>query len=263
MSLFNFFHAPKTYEEDIQREKDCVARIKQAISQKCGIENFIDYDDFTVAFAGSKENMELLLEICTQQYEGEKYLYASVDDEVSWQEWDFDNSDEFENNIIEHIANRVNRTIKTVTEVKNKSFRTASYYLDDNGEWICFENYSSDSKWFCFITNLLTESSETIKTYKLEADQPYWDEIYKNLDLAQGKLHSILDDDQDMLLITYEDGMQIDVGYIAEDKTYYITIVSSDTNEAWNNPLGEFAIKDKAKLPGELQKIILKFRETA
>lgn len=91
-------------------------------------------------------------------------------------------------------------------------------------------------------------------------EEPRWDEIYKNLDLAQGKLKTICDDDQDMLLITYEDGMQIDVGYIAEDKTYYITVVSSDTNEAWNNPLGEFAIKDKAKLPGELQKIILKFR---
>ena len=55
-----------------------------------------------------------------------------------------------------------------LTEVKNKSFRIASYYLDENGEWICFEDHSSDSKWFCFITSHLTESSETIKTYKLE-----------------------------------------------------------------------------------------------
>lgn len=168
MSLFKFFHATKTYEEDIQREKDCITRIKQAVSQKCGIDNFIDYDDFTVAFAGSKDNMELMLEISTQKCDGKKYLYASVDDDVSWQEWDFDNLDEFENNIIDHIANRVNRTIKTVTEVKNKSFRIVSYYLDENGEWICFEDHSSDSKWFCFITSHLTKSSETIKTYKLE-----------------------------------------------------------------------------------------------
>ena len=54
MRWFKFFHATKTLEEDIQREKDCVARIKQAVSKKCGMENFIDYDDFTVAFAGSK-----------------------------------------------------------------------------------------------------------------------------------------------------------------------------------------------------------------
>ena len=168
MSLFKFFHATKTHEEDAQREVDSITRIKQAISKKCGIDHFIDYDEVTVAFAGSKDNMELMLEICTQKCDGKKYLYASLDDEVSWQEWDFDNLDEFENNIIDYIANRVNRTIKTVTEVNNKNFRVASYYLNDNDEWICFEDHSSDSKWFCFITAHLIESSETIKTYKLE-----------------------------------------------------------------------------------------------
>ena len=80
----------------------------------------------------------------------------------------FHNLDEFENNIIDHIANRVNRTVKTVTEVKNKNFRIASYYLDANGEWICFEDQTSDSKWFCFTTSHLNKSSEIIKTYKLK-----------------------------------------------------------------------------------------------
>ena len=73
-------------------------------------------------------------------------------------------------------------------------------------------------------------------------------------------MQTICDDDQDMLLITYEDGMQIDVGYIEEDKTYYITVVKDDTMESWNNPLGEFATVDKSKLPTELQKAIYKFR---
>ena len=118
MSLFKFFHSTKTLEEDIQREKDCILRIKQAVSQKCGIDEFIDYDEFAVAFAGSKDNMELLLEICTQKCDDKKYLYASLDDEVSWQEWDFDNLDEFENNIIDHIANRVNRTIKIMKNTR-------------------------------------------------------------------------------------------------------------------------------------------------
>lgn len=168
MSLFKFFHSTKTYEEDIQREKDCILRIKEAVSQKCGIDNFIEYDDFTVAFAGSRDNMELMLEICTQKYNGKKYLYASVDDEVSWQEWDFDNLCEFENNIIDYIANRVNRTIKTTIEVNNNNFRVSSYYMDENGKWIRFEDQSSDSTWFCFITSHLTKSSETIKTYRLD-----------------------------------------------------------------------------------------------
>ena len=58
MALFKLFHATKTLEEDIQREKDCLLRIKNAVSQKCGIDNFIDYDDFTVAFAGSKNEKQ-------------------------------------------------------------------------------------------------------------------------------------------------------------------------------------------------------------
>lgn len=270
MGFFKFFHATKTLEEDIQREKNCVAGIKQAVSQKCGIDNFIEYDERTVAFAGSKDNMELMLEVCTQKYEGKKYLYASVDDEVSWQEWDFDNFEEFENDIIEHIANRVNRTIKTVTEADNKNFRVASYYLNENDEWICFEDHSCDSKLFCYITARLTKSSETIKTYKLETcadeesenNQLAWDDKYKKLDLNGGTLRSFCDDDEDMLRITYEDGMQIDVGYIKAEESYYITVVRDDTIESWNDPLGVFVITDKSKLAAELQKVIYKYRDT-
>ena len=156
------------FDEDLQREKDCISRIKQAVSKKCGVDNFIDYDDFTVAFAGSKDNMELMLEICTQKSKDKKFLYASVDDEVSWQEWDFDNLNEFEDNIIEYIANRVNRTIKTVTEVNNKNISIASYYLNENNEWVCFEEDCSDNKSFCYIISHLMKSEEKIKTYRLE-----------------------------------------------------------------------------------------------
>ena len=142
--------------------------------------------------------------------------------------------------------------------------------MNENGEWVCFENHSSDSKWFCSITAHLTESSEITKTYKLETradavsnlNQLSWDDTYKQLDLAHGKLQSICDDEQDMLLITYEDGMQIDVGYIEEDKTYYITVVKDDTMKSWNHPLGIFSTNDKSKLPTELQKAIQKFRNT-
>ena len=168
MGFFKLFHSTKKDEENAQREKDCIHRIKQAVCNKCGIDNFIDYDEFTVAFAGSKDNMDLMLEICTQKYDGKEYLYASVDDEVSWQEWDFDNLDEFEKDIISYIANRVNRTIKTVTEVNNKNFKVTSYYMDKNGEWVCFEEDSLGSKWVCFLASHLAESSETIKTYKLK-----------------------------------------------------------------------------------------------
>ena len=72
MGLFKFFHATKTFEEDIQGEKDCVARIKAAIAQRCGIDRFIEYDDVTVAFSGTEENMELMLEISTQKTDGKE-----------------------------------------------------------------------------------------------------------------------------------------------------------------------------------------------
>ncbi len=92
------------------------------------------------------------------------------------------------------------------------------------------------------------------------SDEQYWDDVYKKLYLACGKLQSICDDDEDMLLITYEDGMRIDVGYIEADKTYHITVVKDDTMESWNNPLGVFTTIDKSKLASELQKAIYIFR---
>ena len=168
MSIIEFFSGTKVLEEDAHREKETVSRIRQEVSRRCGIDNFIIYDDFTVAFAGSKEDMKLMLDICTQKFEGKKYLYVSIDDEFSWQEWDYENTDDFENNIIDFIANRVNRTIKTVTKIYRKNCTVASYYLNENKEWVCFEEDSTDIKWFCVIASLLFKSNEIIREYKLE-----------------------------------------------------------------------------------------------
>ena len=168
MSLFKYFHSTNICEEDINREKAFLTNIKESVSKKCGISKFIEYDDFTVAFAGSMDNMELLLEITTQKCNGKKYMYASIDDEVSWQEWDFDNLADFEKNIVEYIVNRVNKTIKTVVEISKNEFRTISSYLDENGEWVCFEEESSNNRAFGFITSKTPKSTEIIKTYKLE-----------------------------------------------------------------------------------------------
>jgi len=111
-----------------------------------------------------------MLEICTQKYDGKKYLYASVDDEVSWQEWDFDNVTEFENNIINHVSNRVNRTIKTVIQKeKHKRYQVSIYNLDEaTGGWVLIEEDETDNGLVCFIAANKTETVETIKTYKLE-----------------------------------------------------------------------------------------------
>lgn len=168
MSLFKFFHSNKDDEIDIEKEKNCIRIIKQSVSEKCGISDFIDYDDFTVAFAGSKDNMQLMLEICTQKYDGKKYLYASIDDEISWQEWDFDNLADFEETITDYIAKRVNKTIKCVVDVSEEEYKISSFYLNENDEWIRFEEYSSNNQKFCFIMSKIAKSTETIKNYKLE-----------------------------------------------------------------------------------------------
>lgn len=119
------------------------------------------------------------------------------------------------------------------------------------------QNEKMDEDFVNFMSLFSAYTDDESRSYK-----PCWDDVYKRLDLACGKLQSCSDDDEDMLLITYEDGMQIDVGYIEEDKTYRITVVSSDTMESWNDPLGVFATKDKSKLAHELQKAIYKFRNT-
>ena len=61
MALFKFFRAAKSYEEDIQREKACITRIKHEVSQKCGIDNFIDNDDSTVAFFRHKKQYGIIV----------------------------------------------------------------------------------------------------------------------------------------------------------------------------------------------------------
>lgn len=172
MSFIKFFHATQTDDNDVERVKSCIHNIKTAVSVKSGVADFIDYDDSSVAFAGSKDRMELFLEIYTQKYDGKKYLYASLDDEVSWQEWDFETQAAFENNIVKHIADRVNRTIKTVTEkVKHKSYRQAVYYLEESsGEWVLLEEEQTENKLFCLIAANKTETEETVKTYKLSWD---------------------------------------------------------------------------------------------
>lgn len=75
-----------------------------------------------------------------------------------------------------------------------------------------------------------------------------WYTPFQSLDLCGGILTPILNDDQDMLEIKWADGMWIDVGYIGELKTYYITTVADDTSESWNHPLSETAVKNRADL---------------
>ena len=84
-----------------------------------------------------------------------------------------------------------------------------------------------------------------------------WFEAYQNLDLLNGQIRFILEDDEDMIEILYKDGLLIDVGYIAELSSYFITVV---LNDDWTKPIEEIDVKNKAILFDEIQKTIYKYR---
>lgn len=84
---------------------------------------------------------------------------------------------------------------------------------------------------------------------------------YEDLFLENGKLQLICDDDEDMLTITYNDGMTIDVGYIDSEKTYYITVLSSDDENGWQNPIEIIEIYNKNDLLNAIQNTIYKYRQ--
>ena len=88
-----------------------------------------------------------------------------------------------------------------------------------------------------------------------------WQDDYKNLNLMSGKISFILEDDEDMIEIHYEDGMLIDVGYIERMHSYLITVVSNDTDEGWENPLEEINIENKAELFDKIQETIFNYRK--
>lgn len=88
-----------------------------------------------------------------------------------------------------------------------------------------------------------------------------WHDEYDKLDLLNGKISFVSDDTEDMIKIDYPDGMQIDIGYIEHTQSYVITVVSNDTEEAWEAPLEEIKVKNKAELLEKMQEVIDKYRQ--
>lgn len=88
-----------------------------------------------------------------------------------------------------------------------------------------------------------------------------WYDEYTNLDLFQGDIRFISDDDEDMIEIRYYDGMLIDVGYMKESPSaYYITVVSTDDAKGWEAPLEEIKVIIKGELFDKIQETIYKYR---
>lgn len=160
------FHSSMPKEDINTRINACYNNIKFKIANQCCIVDFIEKDGW-IAFSGSSENPELLLTISAMKTKGKLYLYADVDDEVSWQEWDFENQEDFENAIVKYIAPLVNRTIKTVTEKKkHKYIKTSRYYLNNSNEWIFLDEDVVDN--FLIRLFITTDSiKEELKSYQI------------------------------------------------------------------------------------------------
>lgn len=98
------------------------------------------YDNIKRKLTNKSENLELLLTIRIVKVRGKDFLYADIDDEVSFQEWDFENVEDFENAIAKYLTPIINRKIKIVTEKKkHKYIKISHYYMDDNDEWILID----------------------------------------------------------------------------------------------------------------------------
>ncbi len=88
-----------------------------------------------------------------------------------------------------------------------------------------------------------------------------WYDEYKELDPYNGRISFVSEDDEDMIEIRYKDGMLIDVGYIERLNSYVITVVSSDTEEGWKDPLEQITVNNRSELSDTIQDTICKYRQ--
>ena len=89
----------------------------------------------------------------------------------------------------------------------------------------------------------------------------WWWERYRELNLCNGEILFIADDEEDMIEITYADGMLIDVGKPMATNQYCITVVSSNDALGWKNPIQEITVANKEDLFQKMQETIFKFRQ--
>lgn len=168
MKPFRLFHSSLPNQENMQRIENCYKNIKDKIKKNTYILNFIESDEGWIAFSGTENQPDLLLTLSIMKTEGKYYLYADLDDEISWQEWDFDNQTEFENEIVKYISPLINHTIKTITEKKkHKYVKTSRYYFNiKTKKWILIdENIINSSALRLFI--IKNSFKEEIKKYHL------------------------------------------------------------------------------------------------
>lgn len=159
------YYFSTTATNDNARIQACYAGIKEKVAKLCGVSNFIEKDGW-VAFSGTAEKPALQLTLTTMKTGGKLYLYADVDDAISWQEWDYASAAEFEDEIVSYIAPMVNRIVKIVTEKKKHAYMKISRYYLDGGQWVFIDEETEDFR-LLRITILKDSYKETIREYRL------------------------------------------------------------------------------------------------
>lgn len=160
--MFNFKRDKRNL--NIEKIENSLEQIISLVAQKSGVPRCVRFDDgSTVAFSGSIDEPDLILVLGIDKDEN---LSASLDDEISWFEWDFDNVDEFINMIANHIAPLVNHTVKYVKEYKKHKYICfmTSILDEEKQEWITI----SDEKITATLLNpfvVKDDYEETIKVY--------------------------------------------------------------------------------------------------
>lgn len=153
-------------ELNIEKLEKSFEQIISLVAEKSGVPRCVRFDDgSTVAFSGSIDKPDLLLELAIDKKDN---LYASLDDEVSWYEFNFENTNEFIEDIANYIAPLVNRTVKYIREYEeHKSVRFRILVLDeDKKEWITLEDEKTDATFLRpFITK--DKNEEIIKVYSI------------------------------------------------------------------------------------------------
>lgn len=129
---------PKHKNTIHKNPKECLANIKRKITEKTKITNFVDLGETSAAFSGTVDNYDLYISLSVVKKRGKEYLYAYMAEHFEWYEWEYASQNEFEDKIVEYFCERINRTIKTITETKrHKYVRVTEYYLDEKtNEWV-------------------------------------------------------------------------------------------------------------------------------
>ena len=164
--MFRSFTKPKNTTH--KKPKECLDNIKRKIAERTNVSNFVDLGETSAAFSGTVDHYDLYISLDVVKKRGKEYLYAYMEDRFEWYEWDYDSQKEFEDKIVEYFCERINRTIKTITETKRHQYvRVTEYYLDkETNEWILM----SDDKVSWPIMRPFVETddiTEEIKEYHL------------------------------------------------------------------------------------------------